>query len=179
MPYQNWKTLETSSTHHLDVTRPAILVDTREQKPWTFPGWAVRHKALKHGDYSIAGYERQLCIERKSVADLFHSFTVKRDGMVKRLEGMGKIKCSSLIVEGDVWEIVRGVARSQVNGRLLLGSVSAMCALNGVSFILAGDRAGAQEMARLMVDGFIRTIKSKNTSEDGSLKRRKRRVLRD
>lgn len=161
------------------MTRPAILVDTREQKPWTFPGWAVRHKALKYGDYSIAGYETQFCIERKSVADLFHSFTTTRERMIKRLEGMGKIKCSSLIVEGDVWEIVRGVARSQVNGRLLLGSVSTLCTLNGVSLILTGDRAGAQEMARLMVDGFIRAIKSKNTSEDDSLRRRKRRVLRD
>ena len=161
------------------MSRPVLLIDTREQKPWTFPGWTVRLKALKHGDYSIAGYETQFCIERKSVADLFHSFTVTRGRMVKRLEGMGKIKCSSLIVEGDVSQIVRGVARSQVNGRLLLGSVSAMCAMNGVSLILAGDRAGAQEMARLTVDGFVRAVKSKNTSEDDSLRRRKRRVLRD
>ena len=161
------------------MTRPTILVDTREQKPWTFPGWTTKRTGLKHGDYSVAGYRGQISIERKSVQDLFHSFTATRGRMMFRLEALGEIKYSSLIVEGNVWEIVRGIPRSQVNGRLLLGSVSAICALNGVSFILAGDRAAAQEVARHLIDGFVRQVNSRNTSEDDSLRRRKSRALRE
>jgi len=52
-----------------------ILVDTREQEPFLFksyPCWAKR-QCLKTGDYSIAGFEELVSVERKSKKDLYTS----------------------------------------------------------------------------------------------------------
>lgn len=58
-----------------------ILIDTREKDPLTFQmvqGVSVKSEGLAVGDYGARyddGSEDCAVIERKSVADLFHSFT--------------------------------------------------------------------------------------------------------
>ena len=42
-----------------------IIIDTREQKPWEFPGHTTAVQKLDTGDYSVEGLEDILCIERK------------------------------------------------------------------------------------------------------------------
>lgn len=158
-------------------SKPVLLIDTREQRPWSFPGWRTRVKTLKHGDYSVAGHESRIAIERKSVPDLFHSFTKTRDRMEKRLRAMGKLECSALVVEGSAGVIIRGTGYSNVNGRLLLGTVAALCASNGVSLILAADRDDAERVARHLLEGFIRQRKARKGNDDSSLRRRKKRAL--
>jgi len=59
---------------------PVAIVDTREQNPLSFrrfKGWFARveHRALRLGDYSVAGMEDRCVVERKDLADLIHSFT--------------------------------------------------------------------------------------------------------
>lgn len=64
--------------------RGAIVVDTREQTPYEFatmvcdkadgggPLYVPTLRAgLPTGDYSLAGYEDMVAVERKSLADLF------------------------------------------------------------------------------------------------------------
>ena len=47
----------------------AIIIDTREQRPWVFPAYAaVRVGTLKQGDYALEGDDRY-AIERKSLED--------------------------------------------------------------------------------------------------------------
>lgn len=59
-----------------------IVVDSREQEPyWT---GAVR-AALKTGDYSVAGYEDKIAIERKSPQDLLGSLGGKKGARRARL----------------------------------------------------------------------------------------------
>jgi ERCC4-type nuclease len=64
----------------LKTPRPTLLVDTREQLPLDFSrfeGWfaGVERKALKLGDYSIAGMEDICVVEWKELPDLVHSCT--------------------------------------------------------------------------------------------------------
>ena len=77
----------------LRVPRPLILVDTREQNPFDFSrfeGWfaGIEKRALKLGDYSIAGLEDHCVVERKELADLVHSLTTERSVFVNRLRLM-------------------------------------------------------------------------------------------
>src|SRR6476660_3745177 len=67
----------------LKTARPVLLVDTREQVPLDFSrfeGWfaGIERKALKLGDYSIAGMEDICVVERKELPDLVHSCTTER-----------------------------------------------------------------------------------------------------
>ena len=52
-----------------------VLIDTREQEPWQFPGMRSVRRPLKFGDYTLAGLEHKAVIERKSAADLVHTMT--------------------------------------------------------------------------------------------------------
>ncbi len=54
----------------LKTPRPVLVVDTREQNPFDFSrfrGWfsGVERRALRLGDYSIAGLEDVCVVERK------------------------------------------------------------------------------------------------------------------
>src|SRR5438309_2058806 len=50
------------------------------------------NKALKLGDYSIAGLEDVCVVERKDLPDLVHSLTVDRDVFVRRLRLMSRYR---------------------------------------------------------------------------------------
>ena len=70
-------------------------MDTREQNPFPFArfrGWfaGVKHKALKVGDYSVAGLEDACTVERKDLPDLIHSLTTERAVFVERLRRMSR-----------------------------------------------------------------------------------------
>ena len=81
----------------LKTPRATLLVDTREQNPFNFSrfeGWfaGIEKKALRLGDYSVAGLEDTCVVERKDLSDLVHSCTVERDAFIKRLRLMAGIR---------------------------------------------------------------------------------------
>ena len=56
-----------------------IIVDTREQQPWTFDNYVTANQKLDTGDYSILGMENILAIERKkSVSEFANNITESR-----------------------------------------------------------------------------------------------------
>lgn len=73
---------------------PVIIQDTREQKPLIFTGLHIRGvsnldkeiKKLDEGDYSIAGLESQVFIERKSAPDLYGTLFQGRERFERELE---------------------------------------------------------------------------------------------
>jgi len=74
------------------VPLPVLLVDAREQNPFSFSrfqGWFARieKRALKLGDYSVAGLEDICVVERKELSDLVHSCTADRSAFIHRLSG--------------------------------------------------------------------------------------------
>lgn len=78
-------------------TPPLIIVDTREQLPYHFPGWPVVRRALKTGDYTIAGMEDVFAIERKSMSDLLGCIFAKR--FHNELDRLRDFKHAFLVVE--------------------------------------------------------------------------------
>ena len=90
--------------------RATILVDTREQNPFDFSrfeGWfeEVEKKALKLGDYSLAGLEDQCVVERKDLSDLVHSLTVERSAFVNRLKLMSGYQHRLLVMTAPLSRI--------------------------------------------------------------------------
>lgn len=87
----------------IHAPKATVIVDTREQKPFSFArfrGWlqGIHRKALKVGDYSIAGLEDDCTVERKDLPDLIHSFTSDRAGFIKRLRLMSRYPHRLLMV---------------------------------------------------------------------------------
>ncbi len=63
---------------------PTIIIDTREQTPFTFAGPA-RVAGLKTADYTIEGYEDIVGLERKSLDDLIACLSSQRERFEREL----------------------------------------------------------------------------------------------
>jgi ERCC4-type nuclease len=103
MPHPTIPVLAERGGTQLKTPRPVILVDTRERNPLDFSrfdGWfaGIEHKALKLGDYSIAGLEDVCVVERKDLPDLVHSLTVDRDVFARRLRLMSQYPHRLLVI---------------------------------------------------------------------------------
>jgi ERCC4-type nuclease len=90
--------------------RPVLLVDTREQVPLDFSrfaGWftGIERKALKLGDYSVAGMEDICVVERKDLSDLIHSCTTDRCVFINRLRQMAQYPHRLLLVTSSLSQI--------------------------------------------------------------------------
>jgi len=94
----------------LKTPRGTVLVDTRERNPLDlsrFEGWfgKVERKALKLGDYSIAGLEEECVVERKDLSDLVHSLTIGRSVFVNRLKLMSGIRHRLLVITAPLTQV--------------------------------------------------------------------------
>jgi len=82
-----------------------ILIDTREQKAWEFPRHSTANIKLDTGDYSLAGFQDKLCIERKkSVSEIASNITEKR--FVNELERMAEFKYRFMIFEFSLTDVL-------------------------------------------------------------------------
>jgi ERCC4-type nuclease len=82
-----------------------VVVDTREQQPWSFENYAIANNKLDTGDYSIQGLEHILCIERKkSVSEIANNITEKRFKDV--ISRMSSYKYAFFIFEFDLEDVL-------------------------------------------------------------------------
>lgn len=124
----------------LRTPRPTVLVDTREQNPFNFSrfdGWfaGVEKKALKLGDYSIAGLEELCVVERKDLSDLVHSFTAERPAFISRLRRMSTYPQRLLVITAPLSTVKSSYPFSNANPNRILQSLVAMLAGWNVPFV--------------------------------------------
>lgn len=82
------------------MRKPRIVVDTREQKPWSFPGTFTVRRKIKYGDYALSGYSGR-AVERKSISDLVHCATTDIERLGREADGArGRGVELLMIVEG-------------------------------------------------------------------------------
>jgi ERCC4-type nuclease len=98
----------------MNIAPFTIIIDTREQLPYQFRDIRIeRCKAfvwkkigtLKTGDYSIAGYENRVCVERKSLADLYGTLGSGRERFEREFERMQELDASLIVIEASWKEI--------------------------------------------------------------------------
>lgn len=104
----------------LQAPRPTLLVDTREQNPFSFSrfqGWfaGVEKKALALGDYSIAGLEEVCVVERKDLSDLIHSCTAERPAFINRLRLMARYSHRLLVVTSTLSQVKSPYAHASID----------------------------------------------------------------
>lgn len=99
-----------------------ILIDTQEKRPVLYDKLGsknfqeltgIRWTYLKTGDYSIEGMDRpryghpSICIERKSLSDLFSSCGNERERLQREFERMSEFDYAELTIENDLWAIFK------------------------------------------------------------------------
>jgi len=102
------------------VTSPfTVVIDTREQTPYMFADLRcdqregggplsvlIARAGLDTGDYSVVGYEKIVAIERKSLADLFHTLGQDRERFERELERLSSYETARVLVEAEWSEIL-------------------------------------------------------------------------
>ena len=91
-----------------------IAYDTREQLPFSFQNVRIDRKkafvmtqrrTLPTGDYSIVGLEDKICIERKSLPDLYQTLGKGRECFMSELKRMQMMDYSAVVIEAS-WQQV-------------------------------------------------------------------------
>lgn len=138
--------------------RMTIIVDTREQRPWTFSGpFRIERAALPAGDYSIAGFETSVAIERKTLDDYVQSLILHRERFKRECERHRSYELKAIIVEADAGDVFAHAYRSKAAPNAVIATGLAFLQDYGVATIWAGNREHAEHMAETMLRRFHRT----------------------
>ena len=124
----------------LRTPRPVVVVDTREQNPFSFArfsGWfaGVEKKPLELGDYTVAGLEAACVVERKDLGDLVKSFTAERTVFVERLRRMSRVPHRLLVITAALSQVKSRYPHSGANPNQITQSLIAALAGLGVPFL--------------------------------------------
>jgi ERCC4-type nuclease len=124
----------------LRTPKPTIVVDTREQNPFSFEhfgGWfsGIEKRALKIGDYSIAGLEDTCVVERKDLNDLVRSFQMERSVFVARLRLMSAFPDRLLVITAALSQVKSRYEHSPASPNQITQSLLATLAGLRVPFL--------------------------------------------
>ncbi len=112
----------------ITLPKPTLLVDRMEQKPYTFKPFrrwfaAIERRKLHRGDYSIAGLEDKVAVERKSLEDLFNCCSPhgSRAAFVRTCERLSKLDFAAIVIEGSITKVLRATEFSSMHPNAVLG----------------------------------------------------------
>lgn len=139
-----------------------LIVDVHEKKPWIFTPDEVminiKHEKLKTGDYSIEGFEDEVCVERKNgVAELAMWLGRNKRICNEQLTRMKHMKYKMLIVECP-WNYLLTwpqssklppdkMATIQISSHFLMARIYDIMDLYGIPVFFADNRIYAQHTA--------------------------------
>lgn len=137
-----------------------IVVDTREQQPWSFDHFAKAHKKLDTGDYSIDGLQHLLAIERKkSVSEFANNIVESRfkDVIIR----LSQLKYSFLLLEFDLEDVLIYPIGSTVPKRMwdkikispafLLKNILELQLEHNIIVYFCGDHTNGEKMAEYIL----------------------------
>ena len=144
---------ETSQRHPL-----RIVCDSREQAPFTFAGFpaVVEVAGLEAGDYSLAGFERRVAIERKSIQDLVGCLTGERPRFERELQRLKAMDAAAVVVEQPQSVLRLGHFRSRMDAGAAWQSCLALSMRFRVTFFWAENRADAERICFDCIRHFAR-----------------------
>lgn len=124
-----------------------IIQDSREQAPFRFEGFpaVVEVAGLDAGDYSLAGFERRVAIERKSLPDLVACLGVERERFARELARLRGYDCAAIVIEASADDLRAGHFRAKLNPEAAWQSVLAFAQRYRIPFFWSESRADAEE----------------------------------
>lgn len=136
---------------------PTIIIDTREQTPWTFT-LPTEVATLDAGDYSVKGLEHLIAVERKSLSDLLGCIGTHRGRFKRELQRLRGYRFRMLIVETTAAALEAGEWRSKVHPNAVLGSLAAWTAQYDLLIWPGGDNEASGRFAERYLVQAVQTI---------------------
>ena len=163
-----------------------IAYDTREQLPFSFADIRIDRKkafvmtqrrTLPTGDYSIIGYEENVCVERKSLADLYQTLGKGRERFLRELERMQTMDYSAVVIEAS-WQQISSPAdddpfwHSKMHPNSIIGTIVAYASqFPKTRWKAAGNRHNAETITfRLLLNYWKNTTTPLDTNDNDTSK---------
>lgn len=132
-----------------------ILIDSREQTPFKFRDVETTIGKLDTGDYSLAGFESEVCVERKaSVAEFAKNITEER--FWREMDRMAGFRWKYILCEFSMNAIMQypvgsDIPRSRwryirIRPQFILSKIAELEVDYGIPVILAGSREHAKSL---------------------------------
>lgn len=141
-----------------------ILVDTREQLPYSFDRWpvTVQTTGIPTGDYSLKGFEDKIAIERKSLDDLIGCLCGKsRERFERELARARSMEFFAVVIEANFFDISNKAYHSVMNPDSVLQSISAFHVRYRARFLFAGDREGGEYLTHSLLSKYLYEIEKR------------------
>jgi ERCC4-type nuclease len=125
--------------------RATIVIDTREGEPYSFDprlAGAVR-RALAAGDYSLAGLEDQVAVERKTLDDFVSTVVHRRRRFREELRKLSRYRAACVVVEAELLDVLGKRYRSEARPEAVVGATLSILLDYGVPVAFCGNRQAA------------------------------------
>jgi ERCC4-type nuclease len=121
------------------------VVDTREQEPYVFdaPNATVIRRALPAGDYSVAGLEELVAVERKTLDDFVSTVIHSRARFRRELRRLSGYRTACVVVEANLSEILLGRYRGGAHPNAVLGSALSIILDHRIPVFFCSSRQAA------------------------------------
>ncbi len=140
------------------LPKPTLIIDSMEQRAYTFKPFrkwfaGIERKKLPLGDYSIAGLEYRVAVERKSLQDLFNGCSPygSREAFVQACERISKLEFAALVIKGSITKILRATEFSSMHPNAVFGRIQALAVRWGIQPWFAPTRALAEEITACLL----------------------------
>ena len=142
------------------MDRITVVTDSREQLPYIFDPAKVAtiRKALPAGDYSLAGLEDRVAVERKSLADFVTTVIRGRKRFHRELKKLSAFESACVVVECNFRDLVDGRYRSDAHPHALIATVASIVVDFGVPVFFCSDRQAACRFVEEYLTRFHRRI---------------------
>lgn len=131
------------------VDGPVIVIDTREQLPYTFRRWSpvLYFDTLQTGDYSIDGYRDYVVAERKSLSDFYGSIGKRHECFFREMARLACIRHRLLIVESSMQSTLDTKSHrfTRLNRNQVISNIVSIVARYGVPVLFADTRNIGEE----------------------------------
>ena len=128
------------------IPTPMFVTDTREQKPYKFKH--STRAALKTGDYSVAGMENLVTVERKTKSDAYSSLGQDRGRFQREFERLAEFDYAALVIEASLRGFLTPPAFSKLNPNSAIATLLAWSVRYGVHVFFASDRQHGNKLTR-------------------------------
>lgn len=155
-----------SSNSSNRIYRPAVypvlspelvfVVDSRERRPYRLE--PSRVQALATGDYSVAGLEDRIAIERKEIDDLIGCLTRDRERFTRELDRGAAMDYFALVVEASLEDLAAGRYKSQMSVKSAVQSILAMSIKFRMPVWFVHNRAHGRRVTESILTKFHRWV---------------------
>jgi ERCC4-type nuclease len=148
----------------MQMDKIRIIQDSREQAPYSFasfPDVACSVGALDTGDYSLAGFEDRIALERKRLDDLIGCLSKDRARFERELSRARNFEMFAVIIEDSLQSIISGRYHSQMKSAAVIQSIAAFSVRYRVPFLFCGNRAGGELMVYSLLSKFTYEIRKR------------------